>query len=194
MSIERIRHTQRVIGVEDDGFWGPVSTDAAKRYLRSLMPAKNPWPKQDQSSLTAFYGPPGDESRLVLAKVPCTIKVKYVGKEIGKPGCEDDVIYCHERVAESLMRILVEIGKTNPGILLKYYGAYNNRPMRGGRLPSLHARGAAIDLAAATNGNTTHWPTRADMPIEVLACFAREGWLSAGVFWSRDAMHNQATQ
>jgi hypothetical protein len=66
--------------------------------------------------------------------------------------------------------------------------------MRGGRLPSLHARGAAIDLAADTNGNTTHWPTRADMPIEVLACFAREGWLSAGVFWSRDGMHNQATQ
>jgi hypothetical protein len=32
------------------------------------------------------------------------------------------------------------------------------------------------------------------MPIEVMECFAREGWLSAGAFWGYDAMHFQATQ
>jgi len=66
--------------------------------------------------------------------------------------------------------------------------------MRGGTSYSLHARGAAIDLDAENNGNLTHWPTAATMPLEVMECFAREGWLSAGAFWGRDAMHHQATQ
>lgn len=178
----------------DDGFWGPLSTDACRQHLKRLMPKPNPWPKSDQQSLRSFYGAPGDESRLVLAKVPCGIKVKYVGKEIGRPGCEDDVIYCHKKVAESLMRALAEVATIHPEILLQYAGAYNNRPMRNGSLPSLHARGAAIDLDAAHNGNATHWPARATMPLEVMEAFAREGWLPAGAFWSRDAMHFQATQ
>ena len=66
--------------------------------------------------------------------------------------------------------------------------------MRGGSLPSLHARGAAIDLDPGTNGLHTPWPTRATMPLEVMECFAREGWLAAGAFWGRDAMHFQATR
>jgi hypothetical protein len=32
------------------------------------------------------------------------------------------------------------------------------------------------------------------MPIEVMEEFAKEGWLPAGAFWSRDAMHFQATR
>jgi hypothetical protein len=32
------------------------------------------------------------------------------------------------------------------------------------------------------------------MPLEVMEAFAREGWVSAGAFWSRDAMHHQSTQ
>lgn len=185
---------QEKIGAEPDGFWGPESIAKCQKYLRDLMPKPNPWPTQDQASLTAFYGRPGDTSQLVLKKVPCSIKVKYIGKEIGKPGCEDDVIYCHKKVADSLMRVLVAISKVHPEILLQYYGCYNNRPMRGGRLPSLHARGAAIDLDAAHNGNLVHWPTKATMPLAVMECFAREGWLSAGAAWSRDAMHHQATR
>jgi hypothetical protein len=191
---ERIMHTQRRVGAVPDGFWGPKSIAAAQRHLRSLMPKMNPWPAQDQASLTAVYGRPGDTSRMRVFKVPCSIKLKYVGKEIGKPGCEDDTLYCHEWVGDSLMRILVEVGKVAPQVLLQYYGCYANRPMRGGKRPSLHARGAAIDLDAAVNGNLTAWPVRATMPIEVMECFAREGWLAAGAFWGRDAMHFQATR
>jgi hypothetical protein len=66
--------------------------------------------------------------------------------------------------------------------------------MRGGSLPSLHARGAAIDLDADNNGNHVAWPVRATMPLEVMEAFAREGWLSAGAAWLRDGMHFQATQ
>lgn len=178
----------------DDGFWGPKSIAACQKHLRSMMPSPNPWPKPDQASLTAFYGAPGDTSQMRVVKIPCDIKVKYIGKEIGKPGCEDDTIYCHRKVWPSLLKILRKISKTHPEILLQYYGVYDNRAMRGGRLPSLHARGAAIDLAAATNGLHTHWPTRADMPIEVMEYFAQEGWINLGWTISRDAMHAQATQ
>jgi hypothetical protein len=192
--MNRIQQIQQRIGTTPDGFWGPLSIAACQRHLRALMPGRNPWPRQDEASLTRFYGLPGDTTQMVLVKIPCQIKVKYIGKEIGQPGCEDDRIYCHHKVADSLIRVLLAIGKTHPQILHQYYGVYVNRAMRNGTRPSLHARGAAIDLAAATNGNSTHWPTRATMPIEVMEHFAREDWLPAGAFWSRDAMHFQATQ
>jgi hypothetical protein len=32
------------------------------------------------------------------------------------------------------------------------------------------------------------------MPIQVMEEFAKEGWLAAGAFWGRDAMHFQATR
>lgn len=190
----RIMQIQRRIGAVDDGFWGPQSIAACKRHLRKMMPYNNPWPKSDQASLAAFYGPAYSEAQLIKVHIPCHIKVKYVGREIGKPGCEDDTIYCHEKVAESLIRVLADIHKVKPDILTRYYGCWNPRKMRNGRLPSLHARGAATDWAADTNGNLTHWPLVADMPIEVMECFAREGWLAAGAFWGRDAMHFQATR
>jgi hypothetical protein len=57
----------------------------------------------------------------------------------------------------------------------------------------MHAWMNAIDINAGRNGNKTSWPVNATMPIEVMECFAQEGWLSAGAFWGRDAMHFQAT-
>jgi len=57
----------------------------------------------------------------------------------------------------------------------------------------LHARGAAVDFDPDRNGNKVSWPLSASMPIAVMEAFAREGWLSAGAFWGRDAMHFQAT-
>jgi hypothetical protein len=203
MNTEQIKAMQRRIRMSyapqnrkgcDDGNWGPLSIAACQAHLRALMPSPNPWPATDERSLTAFYGAPGDTSRMRVVKVPCDIKLKYIGKEIGKPGCEDDTIYCHEKVAASLIRILRAVAQVHPEILLQYYGVYDNRNMRNGSLPSLHARGAAIDLDAARNGNTTHWPSRATMPLEVMECFAREGWMPAGAFWHRDAMHFQATR
>jgi hypothetical protein len=111
------------------------------------------------------------------------------------------VISVHERLGESLERVLKELGRryrtdesrSEAGIN-RYFGCFANRAMRGGIRPSLHARAAAIDLDANRNGNTTHWPCKALMPLDVMEIFAREGWLSAGAFWSRDAMHFQATK
>ena len=187
MNRSEIIALQTRIGTAPDGFWGPKSMAAGKDYLRKLMPYPNPWPTPTQASLSAFYGAPGDESRLTRINV-AKLGVEYDDEPV-------TWIRCHQRVAESLLRIITAIHRGPCAyVLLDYAGVFNNRPMRGGSLPSLHARGAAIDLRPLTNGNHAHWPVTADMPIQVMEEFAREGWLPAGAFWSRDAMHFQATQ
>lgn len=175
---------------EIDGWWGEKSINASRKYLRSLGKGPNPWPTTDERSLQAFYGSPGVESKLVYITFPYPIR--YEGKFVKKTRC-------HRKVADSLLRVLNDIGDRWSGRsdvmeeAQDYGGLFNNRPMRGGSRPSLHARGAAIDLDADDNGNMVKWPERADMPLEIMECFAREHWMSAGAFWLRDAMHFQAT-
>ena len=120
---------------------------------------RNPWPNSDQASLTAYYGKAGDESQLV-SLVVSDLGVRYDGKDVR-------TIRCHHKVAPSLHRVLEKLSKTpHAWVLKEYAGCYNNRPMRGGSLPSLHARGAAVDLAPSTNGNREAWPTPTeDMPV-----------------------------
>lgn len=186
MTPTQITAIQKRIGTKPDGFWGPKSTAACQAHLRAKMPKQNPWPASDQKSLTAFYGRAGDESKLTNLLVS-GLGMEYEGRPI-------QTIRCHAKVADSLHRVLVKIaGSPSKHVLKQYAGCFNNRPMRGGSTPSLHARGAAIDLRPNTNGNHVHWPVAADMPLEVMEFFAEEGWLAAGAFWSRDAMHFQAT-
>ncbi len=186
MTRDRIKRIQSKIGVEVDGFWGPKSIAACQSYLRSLMPKDANWPRASQESLQGFYGSPGDESKLVSVNVE-GLGLRYDGKPVKS-------IRCHDKVADSLKRVLVALSKTHPDILAQYAGCFNNRPMRGGSLPSLHARGAAIDLASDTNRMSQSWPVSADMPLEVMEYFAAEGWVGLGWLIGRDAMHFQATQ
>jgi len=187
MTQNEIKNIQAKVGVEADGFWGPKSMEACQKYLRNLMPSKSPWPATDQASLTKFYGNAGDESQLRSIDVS-SIGVKYDGKTVNS-------IRCHNKLSASLLRILTAISKgPHRRILEKYAGCFNNRAMRGGSLPSLHARGAAVDFDPDNNGNHVSWPTRATMPLEVMEEFAKEGWIAAGAFWGRDAMHFQSTK
>jgi hypothetical protein len=187
MNHNKIIELQKRVGATPDGFWGPKSIKACKDHLRQLMPVDHPWPTQDQGALTRFYGRPGEESMLVNLAVG-DLDIRYDGKNVKS-------IRCHHKVAPSLRRVLENISKTPHAWVLKEYGGvYNNRPMRGGSLPSLHARGAAIDLAPDTNGNREHWPSRSNMPIEVMEEFAKEGWNGLGWSIGRDAMHFQATR
>ncbi len=186
MTRDRIKRIQSKIGVEVDGFWGPKSIAACQSYLRSLMPKDTNWPRASQESLQGFYGSPGDESKLVSVNVE-GLGLRYDGKPVKS-------IRCHDKVADSLKRVLESLAKSHPDIVAQYAGCFNNRPMRGGSLPSLHARGAAIDLAPDTNRMSQSWPVSADMPLEVMEAFAREGWVSAGAFWGRDAMHHEAVK
>ena len=186
MTSAQIKAMQEKIGVKPDGFWGPKSIDAVQKHLRNLMPRDNPWPNTDQASLTRFYGAAGDEDRLCDLIVE-GLGVKYVGEAVR-------TIRCNRKIAGSLLRIIKKLSLSHPYVLADYNGCYNNRSMRGGSLPSLHARGAAIDFLAGENGNKTSWPAKATMPLEVMEIFAIEGVLSAGAFWGRDAMHAQWTR
>jgi hypothetical protein len=187
MTRNQIIAMQSRIGTTPDGWWGPKSIAACQRHLRAMMPTPNPWPRADLASMRRFYGEPGDVARLVNLTV-IGLGVKYAGQPVR-------TVRCHERVAESLGRVLRRIAASDHrAILDQYAGCYNYRPMRGGSNWSKHAWGAAIDLAPGTNGNHAHWPTKATMPLEVMEMFALDGWLSAGAFWSRDAMHMQATR
>jgi hypothetical protein len=185
---QQIIELQTYLKVEADGFWGPQSTEAAQKHLRKLMASAPPSPKTDQASLTAAYGAAGDESNLVNLSVE-GLGVKYDGKPV-------KTVRCNKVVALSLKLIIQELATFPEGVavLAQYGGVYNNRPMRGGSTPSLHARGAAIDLAPDTNANKQHWPVSANMSFKVMEVFAKHGWLAAGAFWSRDAMHFQKTQ
>jgi hypothetical protein len=186
MNQNQIKAIQEKIGTTADGFWGPQSIAAAQKHLRALMPSPNPWPATDQSSLSKFFGAAGDESQLINLNVP-GLGVKYDGRAV-------KTIRCNAKVGASLHRILSALATTHPEFMANYNGCFNNRPMRGGSLPSLHARGAAVDFMAGSNGNHVHWPSKATMPFEVMEAFAKEGWIAAGAFWSRDAMHFQATK
>jgi hypothetical protein len=189
MTREEIQAIQRKIGTVPDGIFGPKSREACKAYLRGLMPKPNPWPSPDDASMIRFYGAPGDEKNLVSLNV-AGLGIKYSGQPVSR-------IRCHDKVVDSLLRVLTEISK-GPGawVLGQYAGCYNDRAMRGGHRKSKHAWGVAIDLAPGTNGLRTSWPQDATMPFEVLEAFAREGWQSAAGWWTNghDAMHHEATK
>jgi len=186
MTSSQIREIQTKIGTTADGLWGPKSKAACLKYLRSLCPV-NPWPRTDEDSLTAFYGAPGDESRLYKLPIPDGVEIRYEGQIVKG-------MRCHERVAPSLLQILIELSAKCPHVLLQYDGCYNHRSMRGGSRPSLHARGAAVDFMSATNGMRDEWPARADMPWDAIEVFARHGLTCAGPIWGYDAMHAQFTR
>jgi hypothetical protein len=187
MTPDEIKTMQTRIGVTPDGAWGPKSRAACQGYLSALMPSPNPWPPQDEASLSNYYGDAGDEDYLVRLPVG-GLGVAYDGQPVSG-------IRCHKRVAHSLGKVLAAIAASpHRGVLAHYAGCYNLRLMRGGTRPSTHARGIAIDLAPAWNANATPWPAKATMPLAVMEQFAREGWLPAGAFWGRDAMHFQATR
>jgi len=185
MNTEQIIELQKAVGTVPDGFWGQKSIAACKKHLRSLMPDPNPWPATGEGYLKQFYGKACDEDRLI--SLPAPVPMYYEGTKI-------KTIRCHKLVADSLGRALTAAYEAAPNAVAIYDGCYNCRNVAGSNSVSLHARGAAIDLDAASNGSREHWPTSADMPLVVMEAFAREGWLSGGAFWGRDAMHFQATR
>lgn len=191
MNSEQIKAMQLKIGVTPDAFWGPKSQKACREHLKNLMPKPNPWPNSDQRSLREFYGEPGDESNLVTVDFP--FATFYEGKQVKK-------FRCHKKVADSLVRVLRAIGEkysSNKEILEEaedFGGVFNFRNKRGGSTYSVHAWGAAIDLDADDNTFRDSWPMKADMPLEIMEEFAKEGWTSAGAFWNFDAMHHEAVR
>ena len=187
MTASQITAMQTRIGVTPDGFWGPKSIAACQAHLFRLMRQTNPWPRPNDAALAEFFGDPGDESNLVNLPV-AGLGVEYEGNPV-------KTIRCNKHVAASLGRIIAKIAASpHAGILAQYAGCFNFRRKRGGTSYSLHAYGAAIDLAPDANGMRDSWPMRSTMPLEVMEIFAAEGWKAAGIWWGFDAMHFAATR
>jgi hypothetical protein len=191
MTRDEIVKMQMQIGTVPDGFWGPESIKALRRHLRFMMPSPSPWPRTDTQSLLDYYGDPGDESNLALIHLP--YEMRYDGKVVTR-------MRVHKRCSASLLRVLGSIKhlmEAVPDIVPEatdFGGCFNYRLKRGGSSWSLHAWGAAIDLDPGDNAFRASWPMQADMPLEIIEAFAREGWISAAAMWGYDAMHFQATQ
>ena len=192
---EIVRMQQR-IGVLPDGFWGPVSIAACQKHLKDMMPKPYRFPIEGTPTFDVFYGNHGQKGGYTPPSKEITIPfdIYYEGRVVNK-------LRVHEKCADSLLRVFESLHRAFPtkqakeaaGILL-FNGIYNPRLKRGSLNSwSMHAWMIAIDINASKNGNKTSWPVNATMPIEVMECFAKEGWLSAGAFWGRDAMHFQAT-
>jgi hypothetical protein len=113
-------------------------------------------------------------------------------------------ITIHRKCEESLTRIFNaiwdfaghDLEKIKAAHLEEFSGSYNfrmnvNSPSR----LSLHAYGAAIDLAAAENPNGVTWRDNGRMlPRWAIDAFLAEGWCWGGDFsGTPDAMHFQAT-
>ncbi len=196
MNQSQIIHVQNRIGTVPDGFWGPKSIAACQKHLKGMMPSPARFPVEGTSKFTEFFGPHGVPNGYTppMKSITLPFTVFYEGQAVKK-------LSAHVKCADSLLAVFERLATTFPNEqarrdagILTYDGLYNPRLKRGSSTSwSMHSWATAIDLNAARNGNKTAWPVTAVMPIEVMECFAQEGWLSAGAFWGRDAMHFQAT-
>lgn len=199
MNKSKIIELQSRVGTVPDGFWGPKSIAACQRHLRKMMPQPHPWPRSSVSAITRFYGRHGDRGGYTppLKK----IQVPYDMRLYSASGGRVRNIAVHAKIADAVLWAFEDLLVIFPtardrraaGIDV-FDGCYNPRRMRGGTSWSMHAWAIALDFNAAKNGNQTAWPARATMPLEVMEVFARHGFMAAGAFWGRDAMHFQATQ
>jgi peptidoglycan hydrolase-like protein with peptidoglycan-binding domain len=155
-------------------------------------PVNNRWPNRSQ--LESFYGRPGTGHTIL--NIPYPMRIAWDTKQ------SVNRVTVHSKCADSLDRILKEILRVygydelrRLGIDL-FGGIYNNRPIRGGTVPSVHAYAAAIDLDPERN--QLRWG--ADRAVfarpvynKMFEAFEREGWVSLGRERGWDYMHLQAS-
>ena len=191
-----------------DGYIGPSTKYAYDNVMAFINTGKKPavwrpeelitqvpikWPKQNSTEFMDFYGAKG--SQLVYADCPYPMKIAW------NPNQVVNRFSCHTKVKSSIEKVLKEVlnhyGEDQVRKLrLNYFGGcYNDRPMRGGTLPSMHSWGIAIDFDPANNG--LHWgrdkATFAQPAYEAWwNIWDKEGWVSLGRLRNFDWMHVQA--
>jgi hypothetical protein len=157
----------------------------------------NPMNPKDRTKMS----PAWERANIVL--ISPAFRMTYAGTPIKK-------IRVHKHCAQSLSRVLgnLLVAAKHKQETLDHWGVsifggvVNYRLMRGGNRLSMHSYGCAIDLDPARNGMYDRTPRFAEFP-EVLAAFAKEGWLWGGD-WNgngssaderaADGMHWQATR
>jgi glyoxylase-like metal-dependent hydrolase (beta-lactamase superfamily II) len=162
----------------------------------------NKFPKY--KDLNAFYGKPdanGDgqpdpkwESENLIRVIPPYPMVWSWSNEPVKS------IRLHKKCARAFENSLKEIGKQFDHAFLVHHqldqcgGGYNFRPMREAERLSVHAWGAALDLATKINWHKRKWaPGLGMMPKEVVNIFAKNGIRWGGLWERADAQHFEAT-
>lgn len=161
----------------------------------------NQWPLQ--SGCRQFYGAPGTNHTMLELPYEMT----YDGKPVKR-------ITINRKCADSAFRALTQIAKEYNAADRKalglsiFAGCFNNRPMRGGSQPSMHAYACAIDFDPARNqmkwgrngsksasGKVVNIP-RLSLPdcIPFWKAWEAEGWVSLGRTRDFDWMHVQAAR
>jgi len=167
---------------------------------------KQNWPsEQAAGALDNFYGNPrgsgGRADQAWMQQNLTTIVPPWAMTIEGGPVSQ---ITIHKNCKDSLARILNaiwdfsghDLTKIKAAHLDQFDGTYNFRPnVNSPSKLSLHAYGAAIDLAAAENPNGVTWKDDGAMlPRWAIDAFLAEGWCWGGDFsGTPDAMHFQAT-
>ena len=200
-----------------DGWWGPQTEFAFEclqsvsetgslptnwRDIKPLDVNPNNWPKQSQSSMTAFYGPHGEKDGSFeppMSNVQCPWRLR-IAWNLNK---STKSIRIHQKCADSLSRILTKIHGIYGDQEIKrlrldhYGGSYEARKMRGGSDWSTHSWAVAIDWDTANN--KCEWNrNRASLDHsdydDWWKCWEEEGWLSLGRTRNFDWMHVQAAK
>lgn len=113
---------------------------------------------------------------------PLPYPLFYDGNEIRRARC-------HHLLIDNFTAVFLEIaGLGLQSFVQNYAGIYNNRPVRGGRKPSTHSWGIAIDLEPSKYplGSANRFPK------QIVDVFIKYGFFYGGYFSGRkDPMHFQ---
>ena len=142
---------QQHLGLDADGIPGPRTAQALMEKPGIRQP-EHAWPSQEEvRSGKSVFGRAGDESNMTSIRLP------YIMRLAWERNTTVSTMRCHKLVAEPLLRIFratldhYGMEKIRELGLDLYGGCFNNRPIRGGSRPSLHAWGIAIDMDPERN-------------------------------------------
>ncbi len=194
-----------------DGYWGPQTDFAFDCLLQIIDEGKEPalwrpedlsdanpndWPKQaPEDNIFDFFGEVG--------KNQVRIELPYPHKIAWKTTSIINSFFCHEKVHDSLQRVLSRVLdiyglEEIKRLRLDYWGGcLNVRRMRGGKKYSTHSWGVAIDYDPARNRLKWGRDRAAFARPEYdnwWRIWADEGWVSLGRTRNFDWMHVQAVK
>lgn len=199
-----------------DGLWGP-QTNYAYDTLQHIddygeppvqwrdsreIPNPNGWPVETEDALTDYYGRPGgsfDDPNppLTTLDLPYRHRLSWDQRQIKTR------IRCHERVADSLRRVLTNVKNHYGEERIKELrlhvlgGVFAPRTKRGGSGWSTHAWGIALDYDPEHNQLPWGRDRAAFAKPEYRAWWGfweEEGWISLGRTQNYDWMHVQAAR
>ena len=192
-----------------DGLWG-TQTDFAVNVIRERIQNSliapdfrdsedldqiraHIWPRQTESKVREFFGP--------VAKNLSRLQLPYTHRLAWDKTQRINSFMCHEKVHDSLDRILREVLKHYGDRQIRelrldlFGGCFNKRKKKGGNTWSMHAWAVAVDYDPENNRFSWGWEKASFARPEYDAwwkIWESEGWTSLGRARNFDWMHIQA--